>query len=136
LLASKYITCKGLPLLRNYISQFLDYCTNSNFSTRSIESLEFRLHEFNTFIQQQAIPAIGHITYQHLILFVADYGALSPSVKKMRVWSLHQFFHYLTLQQLIPHRSICGKPMRLIEIVGRGGFDVQKPMRESAEKPP
>jgi len=80
-------------MLRNYISQFLDYCTNSNFSKRSLETLEFRLHEFNTFIQQQAVPGIGHITYQHLILFVADFGAPSPSVKKMRVWSLHQFFH-------------------------------------------
>ena len=36
----------------------------------------------------------------------------------------------------VPHCSICGKPMILIEIVGRGGFDVRKPIPESAAKPP
>ncbi|MFZ5519200.1 MAG: site-specific integrase [Candidatus Zhuqueibacterota bacterium] len=90
-------------MLRHHITHFLDYCKNSNFSNRSIESLECRLLEFNAFIQQQAAPGIEHITYHHLIQFVADFGTPSPSVKKMRVWSLHQFFHYLTLQQLIPH---------------------------------
>jgi site-specific recombinase XerD len=102
-------------MLRHSISTFLQYCTNSNFSKRSIESLEFRLHEFNTFIQQQEVTAIEHINYQHLIQFVADYGTPSPSVKKMRVWSLHQFFHYLKLQQLIPHNIAASLPYPKIE---------------------
>jgi len=77
-------------MLHCNISTFLQYCKNSNFSTRSLETLEFRLNEFNTFIQKQAIPAIDQINYTHLIQFVADYGTPSPSVKKARVWSLQQ----------------------------------------------
>ena len=36
----------------------------------------------------------------------------------------------------VPHCSICGKPMILIEIVGRGGFDVRKPIPEAVANPP
>ena len=36
----------------------------------------------------------------------------------------------------VPHCSICGKPMILIEIVAPGEFDVRKEMPESAAKPP
>ncbi|MFZ5517087.1 MAG: transposase [Candidatus Zhuqueibacterota bacterium] len=63
---------EGLPMLRHHITHFLEYCKNSNFSNRSIESLECRLLEFNAFIQQQPAPGIGHITYHHLIQFVAE----------------------------------------------------------------
>lgn len=102
-------------MLRNNISNFLNYCKNSNFSTRSIETLEFRLNEFNAFIQQQAVPAIDQIDYQHLVDFVADFGTTSPSVKKARVWSLHQFFHYLKLQQLITNNVAAKLPYPKIE---------------------
>jgi len=102
-------------MLHCNISTFLQYCKNSNFSTRSLETLEFRLNEFNTFIQKQAIPAIDQINYTHLIQFVADYGTPSPSVKKARVWSLHQFFHYLKLQQLIPNNIAAPLPYPKIE---------------------
>ena len=102
-------------MLRNNINHFLEYCSNADFSKRSIESLEFRLYEFNAFIQQQAISDIERINYHHLIQFVANYGTPSPSIKKMRVWSLHQFFHYLTLQQLIPHNIAAPLPYPKIE---------------------
>jgi site-specific recombinase XerD len=46
---------------------------------------------------------------------VADYGTPSPSVKKARVWSLHQFFHNLKLQQLIPHNIAAKLPYPKIE---------------------
>lgn len=36
----------------------------------------------------------------------------------------------------VPHCSVCGKPMILIEIVGPGGFDVRKPIPEALVKPP
>ncbi|MBC8179994.1 hypothetical protein H8E88_02610 [candidate division KSB1 bacterium] len=62
-----------------------------------METLSLRLREFNNFIQEQSINSINKINYQHLLQFVADYGTPSPSVKKARVWSLHQFFHYLKL---------------------------------------
>lgn len=102
-------------MLRHKISSFLQYGKNSNFSERSIETIEFRLNEFNAFIQQQAIPTIDQINYQHLVQFVADYGTPSPSVKKARVWSLHQFFHYLKLQQFISHNVAAPLPYPKIE---------------------
>ncbi len=102
-------------MLRNNISKFLNYCNNSNYSKRSLETLEFRLNEFNAFIQQQTVPSIDQIEYHHLIQFVADYGTPSPSIKKMRVWSLNRFFHYLKLQQLIPHNVVAPMPYPKIE---------------------
>jgi len=102
-------------MLQMNIDNFLHYCKNSDFSERSIETLSFRLNEFNTFIQQQSIPAIDRINYTHLVQFVADYGTPSPSVKKARVWSLHQFFHYLKLQQTIPHNVAAKLPYPKIE---------------------
>lgn len=88
-------------MLHHNITNFLHYCKNSNFSDRSVESLTFRLNEFNQFLKSIAICAIKDIHYQHLAQFVADYNNPSVHVKKARVWSLRQFFHYLKLQQLI-----------------------------------
>jgi len=102
-------------MLQYNITDFLQYCVNSDFSNRSIETLTFRLNEFNSFIQQQSIPTIDQINYNQLIQFVADYGTPSPAVKKARVWSLHQFFHYLKLQQLIPHNVAAKLPYPKIE---------------------
>ncbi len=102
-------------MLRNNIRTFLNYCTNSDFSKRSIETLTFRLAEFNNFIQSFSNLTITQIKYHHLMQFVADYGTLSPSVKKARVWSLHKFFQYLKLQQLIPHNVAAKLPYPKIE---------------------
>ncbi|MDW7680627.1 MAG: tyrosine-type recombinase/integrase [bacterium] len=88
-------------MLQQNITNFLDYCNNSDFSKRSIETLSFRLNEFDKFVQTHSISSIDKIKYQHLLQFVADYGTPSPSVKKARVWCLRQFFHYLKLQQLV-----------------------------------
>jgi len=71
-------------MLQINIDNFLRYCKNSDFSKRSIETLSFRLNEFNRFIQQQSIPAINRINYIHLVQFVADYGTPSPSIKKLQ----------------------------------------------------
>lgn len=102
-------------MLQNNITNFLNYCNNSNFSERSLETLSFRLNEFNRFIQSFPNLTISKITYQHLLQFVADYGSPSPSIKKARVWSLHQFFHFLKLQQLIPHNIAAKMPYPKIE---------------------
>jgi site-specific recombinase XerD len=75
----------------------------------------FRLNEFNNFLQSFSNLKITQINYQHLLQFVADYGTPSPSVKKARVWSLHQFFHYLKLQQLIPNNIAAKLPYPKIE---------------------
>jgi integrase/recombinase XerC len=102
-------------MLQNNIANFLQYCKNSDFSERSIETLSFRLNEFDKFIQASSISAIKHINYHHLIQFVADDGTPSPAVKKARVWSLHQFFHYLKLQQITPHNVAAKLPYPKIE---------------------
>ena len=95
-------------MLQNNITNFLQYCKNSNFSERSIESLTFRLNEFNQFIRSQTISSIRDINYQLLAQFVADFNKPSVYVKKARVWSLRQLFHYLKLQNLV-HNNIALK---------------------------
>ena len=102
-------------MLHHNITNFLQYCKNSNFSERSIESLTFRLNEFNQFIRSQAISSISEINYQRLTQFVADYKKPSVSVKKARVWCLRQFFHYLKLQTLITNNIALQLPYPKIE---------------------
>ena len=102
-------------MLQNNIINFLQYCKNSNFSERSIGTLSFRLYEFNTFLKSFPNLTISKINYQHLLQFVADFGKPSPSIKKARVWSLHQFFHYLKLQQIIPCNIAAKMPYPKIE---------------------
>ncbi len=102
-------------MLQENITNFLDYCNNSDFSNRSIPTLSFRLNEFDKFINERSISEINYINYQHLVQFIADYGQPSPSVKKARVWSLRQFFHYLKLLQLINKNIALELPYPKIE---------------------
>ena len=102
-------------MLQNYITNFLQYCKNSYFAQRSIESLTLRLTEFDHFFQSQSLRSIGDINYQHLFQFVADFNNPSVYVKKARVWSLHQFFHYLKLQNLIQDNIALKLPYPKIE---------------------
>lgn len=90
-------------MLEEKVSQFLNYCNNSDFSVRSLETLTLRLKEFNQFILScpQQVTSVKQINYQHLSEFVADYNNSSVYVKKARVWTLHQFFHFLKLQRQI-----------------------------------
>ncbi len=75
-------------MLQNNITNFLQYCKNSYFAERSIESLTLRLAEFDQFLQSQSIRSIGDINYQLLAQFVTDFNSPSVYVKKARVWSL------------------------------------------------
>jgi integrase/recombinase XerC len=102
-------------MLQNNITNFLRYCKQSNFSQRSIESLTFRLYEFNQFIQSQAISTPQQINFQLLTQFVADYHKPSVAVRKARVWCLRQFFHYLKLQSLINDNIALKLPYPKIE---------------------
>ena len=102
-------------MLQNNITNFIEYCKNSNFAERSIESLAFRLHEFNQFIQTQAISALQQINFQLLTQFVTDYHQPSVFVKKARVWCLRQLFHYLKLQTLINDNIALRLPYPKIE---------------------
>ena len=92
----------GGIMLHYYCKQFLDYCQLADFSARSIQALIIRLNEFKAFVKSQRIRSVKKITYQHLINFVADYKEPSVHVRKSRVWTLRQFFHFLTLHQHTP----------------------------------
>ena len=102
-------------MLHINITNFLQYCKNSNFSERSIESLTFRLNELNRFLNAIPVRSINEINYQRLAQFVADYNKPSVSVKKARVWCLRQFFHYLKLQTLINDNIALKLPYPKIE---------------------
>jgi site-specific recombinase XerD len=102
-------------MLQNNITNFLQYCNNSYFAQRSIESLTLRLAEFDQFIQSQSLRSIGDINYQLLAQFVADFNKPSVYVKKARVWSLRQFFHYLKLQNLVQNNIALKLPYPKIE---------------------
>ena len=102
-------------MLQKNITNFLDYCKNSDFPKRSIGTLSFRLNEFDKFLQARSITAIKHFDYQLLLQFVADLGEPSPSVKKARVWALRKFFHYLKLKQLIKENIALKLPYPKIE---------------------
>jgi site-specific recombinase XerD len=105
----------GSPMLQNNITNFLQYCKNSNFAERSIESLTHRLNEFNHFINSIPARAFKDINFELLSRFIADYNAPSPSVKKMRIWTLRNFFHYLKLEGLINDNIAARLPYPKIE---------------------
>jgi integrase/recombinase XerC len=77
----------------------LGYCQLADFSPRSIQALTSRLNEFKAFLKSLRIRSVKKVTYRHLIDFVADYKSPSINVRKSRVWTLRQFFHFLTLHR-------------------------------------
>jgi len=84
-------------MLEIKIELFLDYCKVSNFATRSIQSLRVRLNEFNRFINEGSVESIQDISYRDLKEFITRYHGPSIHIKKARIWSLRQFFHFLKL---------------------------------------
>ncbi len=88
-------------MLDKTIRQFLNYCTTANFSAKSLKTLRCRLSEFKDFIHQKDIDSIPRISYSLLLEFVADYKNPSVHIKKARVWTLHQFCHFLTAHKIM-----------------------------------
>ena len=82
------------------ISNFLAYCKTYNFGKRSIQVFSSRLNEFSRHLHSLHIQSITDITYHHLLSYVSS-GSLSVYSKKHRVWTLHQFFHYLKINNII-----------------------------------
>lgn len=78
------------------IEHFLDYCKVSNFADKSIESLCLRLKGFNRFINGTGAKSVDDISYKHLRSFLTE-DSPSIHVKKARIWSLRQFFHFMRL---------------------------------------
>lgn len=87
-------------MLQISIRNFLEYCKHYHFSKSTIEAFTTRLNELDRFFDNHHLHSVKQITYHHLMEFVAS-GTVSNHVKKVRVWSLHQFFHYLAFHKLI-----------------------------------
>lgn len=102
-------------MLHRYINQFLEYCQLADFSVRSIQALTIRLNEFEACLKSLTIQSIKKVTYGHLVNFAADYKAPSIHVRKSRVWTLRQFFHFLTLHQHVPKNIALKLPYPKIE---------------------
>ncbi|MFH2060236.1 MAG: tyrosine-type recombinase/integrase [Pseudomonadota bacterium] len=102
-------------MLEIKIKHFIDYCKVSNFATRSIQSLEVRLNEINRFINKVPVESVQAISYRHLKEFVTQYRAPSIHVKKARIWSLRQFFHFLKLNGWIKTNVASDFPYPRIE---------------------
>lgn len=100
-------------MLEINIEHFLDYCKVSNFAVRSIQSLRVRLNEFNRFINNGPVETVQDISYRHLREFITH----SPSIhiKKARIWSLRQFFHFLKLNGWIKANIASDFPYPKIE---------------------
>ena len=81
-------------MLEIKIEHFLDYCKVSNFAIRSIQSLRVRLYEFSRFINNVPVNSVQSISYRHLKEFITQYRNPSIHIKKARIWSLRQFFHF------------------------------------------
>ena len=93
-------------MLHRYFSQFLEYCQLADFSVRSIQALNIRLNEFKAYLKSQRIRTVKKVSYRHLIDFVADYKVPSIHVRKSRVWTLRQFYHFLALHRHVPQRHL------------------------------
>jgi integrase/recombinase XerC len=91
-------------MLIQTITEFLTYCNACNFAVRSLKIFSTILHRFNEFIKSHDIAFINDISYTHLLGFVTSENA-SIHLKKQRVWTLHQFFHFLRLKKLV-HKNI------------------------------
>jgi integrase/recombinase XerC len=105
----------GGIMLHRYCSQFLAYCQLADFSARSIQALTIRLNELATFLKIQRIRSVKKVRYRHLIDFTADFNTPSIHVTKSRVWTLRQFYHFLTLHRIIPENIATGIPYPKIE---------------------
>jgi len=102
-------------MLHRYCSQFLAYCQLADFSIRSIQTLTIRLNELANFLKIQRIRSVKKVRYRHLIDFTADYNTPSIHVTKSRVWTLRQFYHFLTLHRIISENIATGLPYPKIE---------------------
>ncbi len=102
-------------MLHRYISRFLEYCRLVDFSIRSIQALTAKLNEFAIFLKLNRIRSVKRVSYRHLIEFAADYNSPSIHITKSRVWTLRQFYHFLTLHRIVPENIATGLPYPKIE---------------------
>jgi len=84
-------------MLYRFCGKFLEYCRLADFSNRSIQALEIRLGELRAFARARKLKSIKDIKYLHLVAFTAEFNHPSVHVRKSRVWTLRQFYHFLSL---------------------------------------
>ena len=102
-------------MLEENIKGFISYCKVAGFKEKSIETLSLRLNEFNKFLKSKRFKNIQSVTYSHLSAFVADYNSPSIHIKKARIWTLRQFFHFLKLKGYIKENIATQLPYPKIE---------------------
>ena len=102
-------------MLQRFIQEFLGYCRLANFSDRSIQALTARTNEFQSFLKVRNIRSVKKITYLDLVAFVADFNSPSIHVRKSRVWTLRQFYHFLTLNNKVTENIASRLPYPKIE---------------------
>lgn len=102
-------------MLQRFIQEFLTYCRLADFSDRSIQALTARLNEFQSFLKVRNIRSVKKITYLDLVAFVADFNSPSIHVRKSRVWTLRQFYHFLTLNNKVTKNIATRLPYPKIE---------------------
>jgi site-specific recombinase XerD len=89
-------------MLRSFIFDFLVYCKAFKFAAKSLETLSVQLSEFDHFmINELSIHNIQDISYLHLTAFIVHHRNPSIHIQKQRVWTMHKFFHYLKIQDMI-----------------------------------
>jgi integrase/recombinase XerC len=96
-------------MLKPNISNFITYCNHNLFSVKSLETFKLRLREFDDFLESLHLNDVHEIRYEHLMDFVSS-GNTSPHVKKQRVWTIRQFFHFLNFQGLLITNPAKGLP--------------------------
>jgi len=102
-------------MLDKQIKGFLQYCKVCGFRARSRQALTIRLNDFIRFLREKRLSRVQSINYSHLSSFVADFKSPSIHVKKSRIWSLRQFYHYLKLNGIVRENIALGLPYPKIE---------------------
>ncbi|MDY7038231.1 MAG: tyrosine-type recombinase/integrase [Thermodesulfobacteriota bacterium] len=102
-------------MLEDKIKSFIAYCKVAGFKDKSLETFSLRLNEFNKFLNSKRFRSIQSVNYSHLSAFVSDFKSPSVHIKKARIWSLHQFFHFLKLKGHIKDNIAMDLPYPKIE---------------------
>lgn len=102
-------------MLSSEMNHFLTYCKVSGFSDKSIETLTLRLKDFYEYLKSVFVFKPEDISYHHLKEFTTLRGKTSVHVKKAKVWTLHQFFHFLQLNGRVSENIALQIPYPKIE---------------------
>ena len=102
-------------MLYRYYDLFLQYIELADFSPRSVQAASSRINEFKNYLALNKISSIKKVSYKHLVEFVGDYKTPSIHVTKSRVWTLRQFYHFMTLQGHVPKNIALKLPYPKIE---------------------